>query len=77
MVLQVVDNTTCRPNSLVPGILDNILTDSDFILLVKIMTSITENLVKCSCYIQGLRLILYKRDLEKLSETKLDYISEN
>jgi hypothetical protein len=77
MALQVVDNTTYRPDLLVPGILDNILTDSDFILLVKIITSITENLVKCSCCMQGLRLILCKRDLEKLSETKLDYIPEN
>ena len=48
MAVQVVDDTTRRPNSSVPGILDDMLTEGDFTLCVKIMTGIAENLVKCS-----------------------------
>jgi hypothetical protein len=44
----VVDDITYRPNSSVLGILDDILTEGDFILYIKIITSIIENLVKCS-----------------------------
>jgi hypothetical protein len=49
--LQAVDDTTRRPNSSVPGILNDILTEGDFTLCVKILTGIAENLVKCSCRI--------------------------
>jgi hypothetical protein len=48
MALEAVDETNRRPNSSVPGVLDDILITSDFTLCVKIMTTIAENLVKCS-----------------------------
>jgi hypothetical protein len=48
IALQEVDDTSRRPNSSVPGVLDDILTEGDFTLCVKVMTSITENWVKCS-----------------------------
>lgn len=51
MALQVVDDTARRPNSSVRGILDDILTEGDFALCVKIMTTITENWEKCNRYI--------------------------
>jgi hypothetical protein len=44
------DDTSGRPNP-VPGVLDDILTKSDFTLCVRIMTSIAENWVKCNRYI--------------------------
>ena len=48
MALEAVGETSYRPNSLVLGVLDDILITSDFTLCVKIMTTIAENLVKCS-----------------------------
>jgi hypothetical protein len=46
MALDKADDTSRRPNSSVPGVLDDVLTKTDFTLFVKIMTSIIENLVK-------------------------------
>lgn len=51
MALQEALNTRRTPNFSVPGILDDILTEGDFTLCVKIMTGITENWVRCSRYI--------------------------
>jgi len=48
MASQEVDDTSRRPNSSVPGALDDIVTEADFTLCVKIMTGITENWAKCS-----------------------------
>ncbi|KAM3064611.1 hypothetical protein ACMFMF_011901, partial [Clarireedia jacksonii] len=46
--LKKVDDVSRKPNSSVPGVLDDISIQGNFALCVKIMTSITENLVKCS-----------------------------
>jgi hypothetical protein len=49
VALNETDDTGRRPNSSVPGVWDGILkTDGTCTLFVKIMTSITENLVKCN-----------------------------
>jgi hypothetical protein len=48
IALQDVDDTSRRPDSSVPGVLDDILREGDFTLCVKIMTSITENWVEWS-----------------------------
>jgi hypothetical protein len=42
-----MDDTGRRPNP-VPGVLDDILTNEDFLLCVKIMTSIANNWVECN-----------------------------
>ena len=46
--LEAANGTSRRPDSSVPGILDDILMNGDFTLCVKVMTTIAENLVKCS-----------------------------
>jgi hypothetical protein len=49
-VLTALDmaDTSRRPDSSVPGVLDDILVKGDLALCLKIMTSIAENYVKCS-----------------------------
>ncbi|PQE14720.1 Vacuolar sorting-associated 3 protein [Rutstroemia sp. NJR-2017a BBW] len=46
--LEAIDNISRKPNSSVPGVLDDISIQGNFAICVKIMTSITENLVKCN-----------------------------
>ncbi|TVY71303.1 hypothetical protein LSUE1_G004472 [Lachnellula suecica] len=71
VALQAADDTTRRPNSSVPGILNDILTASHFTLCVKVMTSIAENLVKCSRCIAKPTVDLTQKRSREVERTKV------
>ena len=71
MALEAVDETNRRPNSSVPGVLDDILITSDFTLCVKIMTTIAENLVKCSRCIAKPALDAAQRRSREIEQNKI------
>ncbi|KFZ16980.1 hypothetical protein V502_04811 [Pseudogymnoascus sp. VKM F-4520 (FW-2644)] len=64
------DDTSRKPDP-VPGVLDDILTKSDFTLCVKIMTSIAENWVKCNRYIAKPAFYAAQERCQEVKENKI------
>jgi hypothetical protein len=77
IALENIYNDNRGPNSAVPGVLDNVLTTSNYTIFVKIMTSITENWAKCNRLIAKPVLEVVQERLQEVEQNSLNCINKN